>query len=203
VEERSVVLHPELVHKLFAVALLVVVLPALLHAMEVIHGRWPTHLIPAALLLVGGMLILDPVLFHGGDFGAEGFQHQVQGVALGGAGVVEWLRTSGKLRGRWFAVLLPLVVVGVGLLFVMHSQHGSGAGAACQLVQHRFLGATVIGAGLVKLAAASGRTRGNWADVGWLLLLVLTAVQLSLYSESLTSPANSTPAAHAHGGSAP
>jgi hypothetical protein len=197
-----VALDPELVHKLFSVALLAVVLPALLHAMEVIHGRWPSYLIPAALLLVGGMLILDPVLFHGGDFGAEGFQHQVQGVALAAAGVVESLRARGTLRGRSFAFLLPLIVIAVGVLFVVHSQHGSGAGAACQLVQHRFLGTTVIGAGLVKLAAAAGRTRGNWADVGWLLLLVLTAVQLALYSESIASPPNSTPAAHAHGGSA-
>lgn len=196
------VLDPELVHKLFAIVLLVIALPALLHAVEAIRGRWPLYLIPAALLLVGGMLILDPVLFHGGDFGAEGLQHQAQGAALAAAGAVEWLRARGKLRGRWLAFLLPLVVIGVGLLFVVHTQHGQGASAACQLVQHRFLGATVIGAGLVKLAAASGRAQGNWADVGWLLLLTLAAVQLFLYSESTTSPVNSAPAAHAHGGSA-
>lgn len=196
-------LDPELVHKLFAVALLVVVLPALLHAVEVLHGRWPAFLIPAALLLVGAMLFLDPWLFHGGDFGAEGVQHQVQGAVLAGAGVVEWFRARGKLRGRFWGSLLPLTIMAVGVLFVMHTQHGGhGAAAACQLIQHRFLGATLIGAGVVKLLASFGWTRGNWAEAGWLLLLSLVGVQLLLYSESLPSAAPMASPTHQHGGAA-
>ena len=194
-------LDPELVHKLFAIALLVVVLPALLHAMEVLHGRWPAFMVPAALLLVGAMLFLDPWLFHGGDFGAEGVQHQVQGAVLAAAGVVEWSRARGKLQGRFWGALLPLTIVAVGVLFVMHTQHGGhGASVACQLVQHRFLGATLIGAGLVKLLASFGWARGNWANVGWLLLLVLVGVQLLLYSESLPGATPMTPATQHHGG---
>ena len=196
-------LDPELVHKLFAMVLLVVVLPPLLHAMEVLRGRSPRFMIPAALLLFGAMLFLDPWLFHGGDFGAEGMQHQVQGVVLATTGVVEWLRARGRLQGRLWAALLPLTIVAVGMLFVLHTQHGGhGPSVACQLVQHRFLGATLIGAGLVKLLASFGWSRGNWADVGWLLFLALAGVQLLLYSESLPS-AGATPAAHLHGGEAP
>jgi hypothetical protein len=34
------------------------------------------------LVIAGLFLVLDPILFHGGDFGAEGVQHQIQGALI-------------------------------------------------------------------------------------------------------------------------
>ncbi len=116
-------------------------------------------------------------------------QHQLQGAALCAVGAVEVARLRDRLRGRVFASLLPLAVVGIGVVFVLHSQHGGGD-MALQLVQHRVLGATVILAGLVKGADRLGVARGNWASVGWLLLLLAATVQLFLYVEPGAAPSH-------------
>ncbi len=50
---------------------------------------------------MGMFLFFDPIVFHGGSFGMEGMQHQVQGTPLMVAGVVELLRgqTEGQPSG--------------------------------------------------------------------------------------------------------
>jgi hypothetical protein len=97
------------------------------------------------------------------------------------------LRARGKLQHRLFAMALPLVVIFVGLVFVLHSQHGGGD-VPLQLVQHRILGSAVILAGLVKGVDALLWARGNWARVGWLLLLLAASLQLFLYVEGAVPP---------------
>jgi hypothetical protein len=63
-------------------------------------------------------------------------------------------------------------------------------------VQHRILGSTVILAGVVKGLDNLRLAKGNWAAVGWLLLLVLASVELFLYVEAsgVSAPLNSLPA---------
>jgi len=146
-----------------------------------LQGRWPQLILPLSAVCFGLFLILDPILFHGGSFGAEGLQHQIQGALVVAAGVIEWFRTQHKLKGHLFAAVLPAVIVFIGIVFVLHAQQPDGD-MSSQLAQHRILGVSVIATGIVKAADSLRLARGNWASVGWLLFLLLVSAQLFLYS---------------------
>lgn len=191
-------MSPEAVHRLAGALILVFVALGLAKEWGQMRGAWLTYLLPASLCGVGLFLLLDPIVFHGGDFGVEGLQHQLQGALLLGIGAVEVARSRGRLEHRAFGALLPIAIVIVGLLFVLHSQHGGGD-AALQMVQHRILGTTIMLAGIVKGADALKLAKGNWAAVGWLLLLLAVATQLFLYTEGGAS-GGALPSSHgAHG----
>lgn len=191
-------MSPEAVHKLAALLILAFVALSLAKEFGWLRGAWPDYLLPAGLLGLGAFLVLDPIVFHGGSFGAEGVQHQGQGALLLLVGGLEVARSRGKLQHRAFGAMVPIAVVAIGLLFVLHSQHGGGD-MALQLVQHRILGATVVFAGVIKGVDSLKLAKGNWAAIGWLLLLVAVTIQLFLYTEG--AAASASPAEHGtHGG---
>lgn len=191
-------MSPEAVHKLAAALILAFVIPMFAKELGKLAGRWPSYLLPVGLIGFALFLILDPIVFHGGSFGAEGLQHQIQGAVMLGVGVVELVRARGKLQRLGFALLLPAAIIGIGLLFVFHSQHGGGDMAA-QLAQHRILGATVVWVGVIKATDAFYAGRERWAAVGWLILLVAVALQLFLYVEGSGSH-GAMPMPSGHGG---
>ncbi len=172
----------EAVHKLAGVLIVLFVVASLVKESGRLRGTWPDYLLPIGVLGLGLFLVLDPIVFHGGGFGAEGLQHQIQGALLLGVAGIELARARGTLQHRSFAAVLPIAIMVVGLLFVVHSQHGGGD-MVTQLVQHRILGATVILAAVVKAADSLKLAKGNWASVGWLLLLLAVTFQLFLYVE--------------------
>lgn len=193
-------MNPEQVHKLAGALILTVTL--LLGARELgfVRGTWTRSLLSGGVFALGLFLVLDPIVFHGGSFGAEGWQHQVQGALAIAIAVIEALRERGTLTARPFALVLPAGIVAVGLLFVLHSQHGGG-NMAMQLVQHRILGATVILAGVVKAVDNLKLAKGNWAAIGWLLLLVVASADLFLYVEGGgEAAASGTERPQGHGG---
>jgi hypothetical protein len=176
-------MNPEAVHKLAGALILGFSGLALAKEAGQLHGKWQGYVLPVGILGVGLFLVLDPIAFHRGDFGAEGRQHQLQGMLLLLVAGIELARCRGKLQHRAFGAALPLVIVTTGLLFFVHDQHGSGD-ATLQSVQHRILGATIMFAGLVRGADSMGLAKGNWASVGWLLLLVVVTLELFLYVEA-------------------
>lgn len=162
-------MSPETVHKLFGAMVAAFAAVLLLHEARVLRGRWPAHLLP--------------IVFHGGSFGAEGLQHQIQGAVVAVAGVVELARVRGALRHRAFGLALPVAILAVAVLFLAHSQHAGGDMAA-QLGEHRMLGVTLVVAALVKVADGLQLARGNWARVGWLIVLLAVSLQLFVYAEA-------------------
>ncbi len=186
-------MNPETVHKLAGALIVIFVAVALSKEMGRWRGAWQQYILPVGAMSVGLFLVLDPIVFHGGDFGAEGRQHQLQGGLFLAVGAIELARCRGKLKRRAFGAVLPLAIVVVGMLFIVHTQHGGGD-MALQMVQHRILGTTLILTGVVKGLDGLGSAKGNWAAVGWLLLLLAVALQLFLYVEGVNE---------AHGGSAP
>lgn len=145
---------PEDVHKLSAGILLAIVGPLLLAEAGMLRGAWTKYILGTGALLMGTFLVLDPIVFHGGSFGAEGGQHQLQGA----------------------------VAAAVGVMFAAHTQH-STASMRAQLALHRILGATVVLMAIVRAVDVLGWARSNWARVGWLLLGLGIALQLFLYAE--------------------
>lgn len=171
---------PQQVHWLAGSLLALFSIVALANEAGKLRGQWHRYILPASLIGFGLFLILDPILFHGGSFGAEGLQHQIQGSLVVGAGLIEWLRTSGKLKHRLFAMVLPTVIVFMGVIFILHAQQVDGD-ITSQTAQHRILGLTVVFAGLIKGVDNLKAATGNWASIGWLLFLLLAAAQLGLY----------------------
>jgi hypothetical protein len=184
-------MNPEDVHKLAGALVLTNTLLLLGQQAGLLRGAWARFVLPGFVISLGLFLVLDPIVFHGGGFGAEGLQHQIQGLVALGIGIVEAQRARGRLQTTPFALALPVGITAVGLLFVLHSQHGSG-NMALQLVQHRILGATVVLAGIVKGIDSLKLAKGHWAAVGWLLLLLVVSLDLFLYVEGNGSPAPAT-----------
>lgn len=175
-------MDPVVVHQIAGAALVAFALLLLARALGRIRGDWPVYVLPVSLLLLGLFLVLDPIVFHGGTFGAEGTQHQIQGAVLIVVAAVELGRAKKRLPHRAWGALLPMAVGAVGVMFMLHSQHGGGD-MLLQITQHRILGATLILTALVLAIDNLGLARGNWAAVGWPLLVLAVSLQLFLYVE--------------------
>jgi len=147
---------------------------------------WARFVIPSLLLSAGLMLVFDPLL-HGAaapeNYGAETAQHIGMGVVLLAIGAIELARAMGKLSAPGWALVLPAVLVGIGLLFVMHAQHDADVPMLLLIAQHRIVGVTLwLIAGALAVAELSTRLRPAFR-VAALTLMLLFGVEFLLYTE--------------------
>jgi hypothetical protein len=186
-------MDPVLIHQIAGAILALFAALLLARELGFIRAGWPRFVLPTSLVVLGLFLVLDPIVFHGGDFGPEGRQHQLQGGLLLGVAVIELGRARGRLIHRLWGAPLPAGIILVGLMFTLHAQHGGGD-MQLQVVQHRITGVTLMLAGLIQSLDNLKLTRNRWAATGWLVLLFAVCIQLFLYSEG------SLPTAPAAGG---
>lgn len=177
---------PVVVHQIFGALVAVFALALLAHETELYRFRAAAYLPAAALVVLGLLLFADPWLFHGGDFGMEGHQHTVQGLVAIAAGGLEAYRAMRAPEHRVLGLVIPALLAVFGIVFLQHAQHGGGD-ELLQTVQHRIMGTTFLLGALVKSAAVLKLGRGNWAQVGWLIVLLAIALQLILYVEGGTA----------------
>lgn len=175
-------MDPVVVHQIAGAGLVAFALLLLAKSLGRVTGAWVGHVLPVSLLVLGLFLVLDPIVFHGGTFGAEGTQHQIQGGVLIVVAAVELGRARKRLTHRAWGALLPAAILVVGVMFLLHSQH-SGGDMLLQVTQHRILGATLVLTGIVQAIDNLGLARGNWAAAGWPLLVLAVSLQLFLYVE--------------------
>ncbi len=175
-------LDPVLVHQIFGVLITLFAIVTLFREIDVLHQPWADYLPASAFLVLGALLFLDPWLFHGGDLGREGQQHTWQGIFAVAAGALEAYRARRRSAQVLLALVIPAALAGLGIGFLWHEQHPSGD-MLLQTVQHRLMGATLLLAALVKLAANLRWRNGQWARAGWALILLVFALQLLLYTE--------------------
>ncbi|HIE21499.1 MAG TPA: hypothetical protein EYP73_02725 [Acidimicrobiia bacterium] len=77
----------------------------------------------------------------------------------------------------------PWAWLAVGLLFMVHTQHGTSAAARQAILVHRVLGASIVLAGIARaVQLALGESRGPWAYL-WVVILAVVALQLLIYRE--------------------
>ena len=175
-------LDPVVVHRICGALVAAFAIVIVLYEIELARGHWAAYL-PAGGLLAGGfLLLLDPWLFHGGDFGAEGTQHTWQGLAAVVAGMLEAYRVRRRSRQKLLQLIVPGVLAALGVGFLWHEQHQTGD-MLLQTAQHRVIGATLLLASLVKLAANLRWREGQWSRAGWALIVLGFALQLLLYVE--------------------
>jgi hypothetical protein len=121
---------------------------------------------------------------------AQQREHTIMAASIAVAGVAELLRGS----SLGWAYVWPGVMLLIGVLFLTHAQHGTGAAVAKALWQHRILGLTAIVAGLLRVAEVS--TGVSIFGILWPIVLLAAAAQLILYRE----PEGAYEAEGGHGG---
>lgn len=189
----------DLAHRVEGVLLLMIAVLAI--AGNVFGTAWPSIAWRVLVLMAGLLLFLAIYPTHPvGDWpliwrDPQQRQHTTIALTLLAAGTAELFRSSpGGLGWVW-----PGALALIGVLFLTHAQHGTGQAVRRAVRRHRFLGATLILAGLIAAAAV-------WASnaslaVLWPAVLLAAALQLLVYRE----PEGAYETAHAShdGGSAP
>lgn len=186
-----------LAHRVEGVLLLVIAVLAI--AGNVFGTAWPSIAWPVLVLMAGLLLLLAiypthpvgdwPLIWHD----PQQRQHTTIALALIAAGTAEFFRSSSSALG-W---VRPGALALIGVLFVTHAQHGTGEAVQEAARRHRFLGVTLILAGLI----AAAWTSNIALAVLWPVPLLAAAVQLLVYRE----PKGAYETAHAghDGGSSP
>lgn len=181
-------LTSEHVHWMGGLAILVVAALSIAWNFGWIRGRWPRWLLPALLLGYAMQSFFDAQL-HGSAlptrYVAETRQHWIQGALVAVAGITEMGRAAGRWKARESALVTPLALVGVGLVFWMHAQHDAQLDPMLLTLQHRAMAVSLW-------VAAAARAVAVWRDderesVGWWWPLMVFALLLVIYTESASS----------------
>jgi len=159
-------------------------------------AAWASKAWPILILVAGVLLLLLIYPRHPlSDWPAiwrdpQQREHTIMAASIAVAGVAELLRGSSV---GW-AYVWPGVMLLIGVLFLTHAQHGTGAAVVKALWQHRILGLTAIVAGLLRVAEVS--TGVSVLGILWPIVLMAAAAQLILYRE----PEGAYEAEGGHGG---
>lgn len=157
---------------------------------------WTRLLLPVFMVMVGVFLLIWSD-HEGWPFGStfsqafftgewETIQHKWFGILAFVIGVVEWLRRTGQLVGRWWKFPLPVFAIVGGLSLFLHS-HGANPLAHQIALHHAVMGIMAVTAGSSKFLSdwkGAGFTDGRspW-NLAWAALILLIGIQLLIYSE--------------------
>ena len=139
---------------------------------------WPILVLIAGIVLLFLLYALHPFSEWGLIWrDAQQREHTLIAAAVTIAGVAELLSSAISV----FSYVWPATIILTGGLFFFHAQHGTSEAAAKAVLQHRFLGSTLIVAGLLNLVENVNGAR--FAAIVWPIVLLLAAAQLLLYRE--------------------
>ena len=115
-------------------------------------------------------------------------QHKTFAALLLALGAVAALRTSGRLRAAWSALLFPVLALGGAIMLLFHHHGGMHGADAMQTMVRVATSAFAICGGRRWSGGGErrGRYGGNWRplfDKIWPLLMIALGVLLLLYTE--------------------
>lgn len=165
---------------------------ALLALVQVLPGRVDLRLWWSAGLAVLGLLFVLFLILHLGfrllpawiaDLmeDSQQRQHLVMGLLLIAGGAAEFAVAGGRVASALPGYVWPATLVIIGVMFVLHTQHGTHEALAQSVRYHRLLGMTLVLAGL--LAAANGRWPGGFLGIAWPVAQLVAAAELLAYRE--------------------
>lgn len=170
-----------------------VALIALLRVSGFLGDTVSKYLWPGFVLLAGVTLAAFMLLHHGlarvgpsWEFvtsDPQQRQHFVMALLLFGAGAAELLRESRGATGSGWGFVWPAVLVVIGILFMVHKQHGNEAAVSWAATVHRYLGLLLVSAGLARAAEVMFNSTARWLAFSWAVLLLLSALLLLAYRE--------------------
>lgn len=153
------------------------------------YFRDKLYLWPSLILIAGLFLPLFTFSHHLEELGLawqasildpQQRQHMLMAILLTIAGLSELLRL--KYRKSAWKFVLPIVLGIIGILFVIHPQHGTSEAVMQATLIHKYLGSALILSGLFRLAEMLWQHR-RWLAYPWLFLLAIAAVFLISYRE--------------------
>ena len=146
---------------------------------------WKQYLVPAiallASLLLAGFLFVDhlnelPRAWHWITTDMQQQQHLLIAVILFVASIAALIGL--KLKQKWLEAALPVAFAAIGVVFLVHPQHGTDSEAARALLIHRVAGTSLIIAGL---ALASTTFLNRWRKITAIIAGVLLIVSAGLF----------------------
>jgi hypothetical protein len=150
---------------------------------------WPGIMVAAGL----GLLLFLVIPHHGLSLATAQWsfiagdpqqrQHVVIAVVLAMAGVVEVQRRRGRLPRQAWGFAWPAALAAIGVLFLVHQQHGTADAVATAVRVHRYLGATFMVASVLSAVTASRPRPSRWITLATAATLLATASLLIAYRE--------------------
>lgn len=181
----------DFVHRAEGVMVAVIGLLVIAEAAGRLRNRrvWPGMMCVAGLFLLATLLAPHHGLNHArtqwafvfGD--AQQRQHLVIAALVTAGGLAELLNRAGRLKARRWALVWPAAVVGVGLAFLLHTQHGTGEAVARAVTVHRLLALVFIATGIARGLEVVRDSRAGVLRYAWGVLLLVAAGILFVYRE--------------------
>ncbi len=148
----------------------------------------------SALILVAGAFLVPYLLLHHGlnNFGRswnyiihdpQQRQHFIMGILLMLAGTTELLHALNILRAKVWQLVFPIALAIIGILFIVHNQHGTAEAVHQSVIFHRYLGTALILSGVAKAAEVVWRERYRKIGFIWIALMLVTSGMLIMYRE--------------------
>ena len=181
-------------HVVEAAILAVVAIAAFLESLGYLQHGWRRHLWPVLVLLSGVFLIVYLLLpYHGLDqmpaqwafiFGdPQQRQHLIVGFVALAAGLSEARSRNVRFITATTTLVFPVALMGVGIMFALHEQHGTDDAVRQAQLVHRYLGVLLFATGLLRAAELSQPRRRRWLGYSWSVTLLAAAILLGVYRE--------------------
>lgn len=184
-----------LAHTVEGVLLLAAAAIAGAQALGKFRGGWREFVWPMLLVSAGVFLLLYlpthhgiaaiPVVLRYTMTDAQQRQHFLLATLAVVGGVGAYVARRREIRGgstSWHALLFSSALAAIGLLFLLHPQHGTSEAVVRARTLHVVIGALFIASGTAH-ALATRRPASRALSLVWPLILASTALALMLYRE--------------------
>ncbi len=171
----------------------IVALIALLQALDYLKSKGAQYLWPG-LVLISGVFLPAYILLQRGPGGIgttwnlvirdpQQREHFLMALLLLAAGFAEVLDRTKLLQTKLRKFVAPAAFIAIGLLLFVHTEYGTPEAVAESVVNHRYQGAVIVLAGLLKMAEVLWQRRHKWLAYPWIAMLFVAALLLITYRE--------------------
>ena len=151
---------------------------------------WPVILVSAGVFLPLFMLTHHGLSmvhesFHIVTQDPQQFQHLMMALLLMAAGLTRILYLKGVVKNLFWDLVRPLCFFTMGLMFLMHSQHGTVEAVSWAVTVHKYLGLIIVLSSLFQIAGITYAPEGRGAVAVGAILLLCAGIFLLSYTEPL------------------
>lgn len=190
---EEMILFSNMAHWFEGGLLALVVMVGLFQAMGLLKIKTAQLAWSILILIAGSFLVPYILLHHGLDKVGDTWrfimqdpqqlQHLIMGILLMVAGLAELLNALNILKAKIWKFVFPTILAIIGIMFIIHNQHGTANSIHQSVIFHRYLGTALILTGIAKAAEVIWRESYRWIAYPWLILMLVTSGMLITYRE--------------------